>query len=120
MAAMAVIALALVLAATGVSVWRARRRVLTKRLMHAIVSAMEALDRDADPALSPELLCPSRSLLGATLAGKIRAFASACLPIGTGGATSADRGRAFASGEAVLRDLRDVATGRRHDLVSRA
>jgi len=107
----ALVVLALLTLGAAVIQWRSRRVALANRLLHTIVATLEALET------GQAIEIPSRSAfapLGPGLASRVNVFFQvAADPV-------QNRDRAFALGEALLRELRDISTHRDHGLVSRA
>jgi hypothetical protein len=91
--------------------WRYRRAALAKQWLHAIVAAVEAVEA-GEPVHAPN--CSALVFLGSEPASRVRAFFEAA------NSPAQDRERTLALGDAVLRELRDIATHRDHTLVSRA
>lgn len=126
--------------------WAALRHALVKNLVHQIAELLDTIDADSQvdrPAADASLRTSSgystpavrSALLGSRLAGAVEAFlgqaaelARAGLPSSASrssrndepGVVEAQRRRVEDLGQVTLRALRDVLSGRRHDVITRA
>jgi len=115
---------------TALRVWLAKRRALARNLVHEIAEFLDKIDGEgscvvrqaADASNVPPQNAYPSALLGSRLARTVEDFRALARDFSGAKelASEAQRLRVEALGETTLRALRDILSGRRHDIITRA